>query len=141
SLILSKYPDTIYAAWIYIKQFQWWNSSQDPSTFLTLLQSPDYPAARLLQSSDGQKIPNGQGGYKMESGKEWVQDLIAQGQPLLTAYGNDAYLGPRIKLNLAFANIAAGRKDFAKSLLQEIAQTKPASNITARAREFVDLIK
>lgn len=139
--LLSKYPTSIYSAWAYIQQFQWWKPASDPATFLKLLLKPDYPPGHFVLGSDGQRIADGKGGYQWQTGKDWMQGLIDRGEPILRAHGNDPYLGPRLRLNVALASMALGRNETAKSLFEEITKSSNSTDLAQQARDYLDALK
>lgn len=138
---VQKYPTSVYSAWAYLDQFQWWKSTQEASSFLVMLQKPDYPGSNVLRGPDGEPISDGKGGYKFQSGKEWMQTLITQGAPILSAHGDDPYLGPRLRIDLALANIAIGRHETARALLDELSKKAPTSDLAPRAKEYLGAMK
>lgn len=141
--MLEMYPTSTYAAWAYSGKFNKWKFDQVPSKLISLLQQPDYPPGDFVLAADGQPIPDkdGRGGYRWQTGKDWLRSLISEGEPILQVHSNDPYLGPNIRMGLALANIGIGKYETARALLDQLANSNSTTSQGREAEEYIDAMK
>lgn len=139
--IISQYPRSIYAAWVYVNEFQWWDHRLSPPDFVREVQHPDFISGHFAEDMEGKPIVIREGEYQWESANDWMLRLLNEGNVILEGHSKDEYLGPRVLMNVALAQMYLKQYKNAQSTLTIITKNFPKSGLAEKARSFIGALK